>query len=136
MTCSFSGSTSTISARRQQAERIAQAAQDHDGHEDQRIAEREAGRRDEAGHHRVDRAGQADQEIAEREGEDLPARDVDAEDRGGGLVDAHGVEGQSDPGALEPAHQHVGARQQDQAQTGVGEVERPLRLVADRRWDR
>ena len=59
--------------------------------------------------------GQAGEEIAQREGGDLPARDVDAERGAGGLVQPHRVQGEADPGALEPPHQHERDRSQASA---------------------
>src|SRR6267143_4147234 len=53
------------------APRAAQASEEHDRHEDQRIAERETVRRDEAGQHGVSRARDSGEEIAEGEGEDF-----------------------------------------------------------------
>ena len=82
--------------------------------------------RDEAGHHAVQRAGDADQEVAEHEGDDLPARDVEAEAGRRGLVEAHRVDVEPDPGALEPAHQHERGHQTAAGEHHVVDVERQL----------
>ena len=60
------------------ADDVAEAAQDDDGHHQQRVGEGEVVRRHEARDHPVQAAGDAGQEVAQGEGDHLPACDVQA----------------------------------------------------------
>ena len=106
MVCSFSGTITTMTVATIEAPGIADAAEQQDRDEDQRVGEGVVVRRDEAADHAEQRAGDADQEIADHEGGDLPARDVEAEAACRGLVEPQRVEIEPDPGALQPPHQH------------------------------
>ena len=87
MVCSFSGTTTTMIGGDDEAPGIADAAEQQDRHQDQRIREGVIVGRDEAADHAEQRAGDADQEIAEHERGDLPARDVESEAACRGFVE-------------------------------------------------
>ena len=110
--------------RDDQAPRIADAAEQQDRDQDQRVGEGVVVRRDEAADHAEQRAGNADEEIADQERGDLPARDIEAEAARRGLVEPQRVEIEPDPGALQPPHQNEGADQQQQADDEIVHVER------------
>ena len=115
MTWNFSGRITTKAAATATPHEIADAAEEHDRHQDQRIAEGEIVGRDEAEHMAVGRAGGAGEEIAEREGEHLPARELEPVAGRGDLIEADRIQAEPDPGALEPPHQREARRQQQQS---------------------
>ena len=124
MTWNFSGRITTKAAATATPHEIADAAEQHDRDQDQRIAEGEIVGRDEAEHVAVERAGGAGEEIAEREGEHLPAREIEPVAGRRDLIEADRVHAEPDPRAFEPPHQREAQRQQEQRHQQVGEIER------------
>ena len=108
---------------------IANAAEQQDRHQEQRIGEGVIVGRNESADHAEQRAGHADKEITERERGDFPARDVEPEAARRGLIQPQRIEVESDPGALQPPDQDEGADQQQHADHEIAHVERQADLA-------
>ena len=103
--------------------RIADAAEEQDGNQNERVSKRVIVGRDETPDHAEQRAGNPNEKIADQKRSNFPAYSVETKAIRSRLIEPQRIQIEPNPRALEPPHNNKGANQHEQADNKIVHVE-------------